>query len=299
MIGRAPTWDDLGTVAALVEAADRNDIGEPDWSAEDIRERWRMPGFDLARDAWLVELDGRVAGFGMAWEPRGGDLVAAGSVHPAARGCGVGADLVRRAEGRARERGAEKLAYFVLGHDSAARRLLGARGFGLARHFFRMTADVVAPPADPVWPPGFAGRAFVPGQDERAVYNAVNEAFDEGWGRTPEPYERWRARHVEDESFDPALWLLALDGREIAGFALCGLYPTGGIVGVLGVRRPWRRRGLGRALLLHAFGEFHRRGARQVALGVDAANPTGATRLYERAGMRVAYRYDRYEKELR
>ena len=67
----------------------------------------------------------------------------------------------------------------------------------------------------------------------------------------------------------------------------------------LGVRRPWRKRGLGLALLQHSFGEFYRRGIRVINLGVDAGSPTGATRLYKKAGMRVAAEYVAYEKELR
>ncbi len=63
-------------------------------------------------------------------------------------------------------------------------------------------------------------------------------------------------------------------------------------------RKPWRKRGLGLALLHHAFGEFYRRGQPKVALGVDAQNPTGATRLYERAGMHVAYEAVAFQKEL-
>jgi ribosomal protein S18 acetylase RimI-like enzyme len=67
----------------------------------------------------------------------------------------------------------------------------------------------------------------------------------------------------------------------------------------LGVRRRWRRKGLAMALLHHSFGEFYRRGKRSVGLGVDSENPTGATRLYERAGMHIAEVFDLCEKELR
>jgi ribosomal protein S18 acetylase RimI-like enzyme len=70
-------------------------------------------------------------------------------------------------------------------------------------------------------------------------------------------------------------------------------------VNVLGVRRPWRRRGLGRALLLQAFAEFRSRGRRGVGLGVDGLNTTGAVRLYEQVGMHVARRFDHYRKPLR
>ncbi len=67
----------------------------------------------------------------------------------------------------------------------------------------------------------------------------------------------------------------------------------------LGVRRQWRKRGIGLALLRHSFGEFYRRGKRMAGLGVDAENLTGALRLYENAGMHVHLAFDHFEKELR
>jgi len=67
----------------------------------------------------------------------------------------------------------------------------------------------------------------------------------------------------------------------------------------LSVRRPWRKQGLGLALLQHSFVEYYNRGFRSVGLGVDASSLTGATRLYEKAGMHVQRKYDRYELELR
>jgi ribosomal protein S18 acetylase RimI-like enzyme len=113
----------------------------------------------------------------------------------------------------------------------------------------------------------------------------------------------WQHRVEHDQNFDPSLWFLAMDGDEIAAVALChphlGEDPEMGFVDILGVRRPWRRQGLALALLHHAFGEFYRRGRKQVSLGVDSASLTGATRLYEKAGMYVARQLDMYEKELR
>jgi ribosomal protein S18 acetylase RimI-like enzyme len=101
-------------------------------------------------------------------------------------------------------------------------------------------------------------------------------------------------------SYDPTLWFVAYDGDEIAGYALCkpqeGGDPKLGWVDVLGVRRPWRRRGLALALLLHAFGEFRSRGHARVGLGVDTENTTGAVGLYEKAGMRPVRQFDAYEK---
>ncbi len=52
------------------------------------------------------------------------------------------------------------------------------------------------------------------------------------------------------------------------------------------------------ALLQRSFAEFRARGGEQAKLVVDSENLTGATRLYERAGMRISRQYDRYEKVL-
>ena len=93
--------------------------------------------------------------------------------------------------------------------------------------------------------------------------------------------------------------MIAWDGNEIAGFSLNRFGKGIGWVGTLAVRRPWRKKGLGLALLRHSFGEFYKRGMTTIGLGVDASNPTGATRLYQRAGMYVAGEFVMYEKELR
>lgn len=85
----------------------------------------------------------------------------------------------------------------------------------------------------------------------------------------------------------------------MTGFSL-NRYRMGiGWVRTLGVRRPWRKKGLGLALLQYSFGEFYKRGKSTIGLGVDASNPTGATRLYQRAGMYIASEFVTYEKELR
>jgi len=156
-------------------------------------------------------------------------------------------------------------------------------------------------------PPAFSVRSYRHPQDLEATLDAEKEAFRDHWGFIERPPEeeivRWRHEVEGDPNFDPNLWFLAMDGEEIAGVCLCS--PTDwsilgyGHVSSLGVLRPWRRRGLGTALLRHAFCEMFRRGKSGVSLGVDAESLTGATRLYERVGMVVDQQRDIYELELR
>ncbi|MBN1858479.1 GNAT family N-acetyltransferase, partial [Candidatus Bipolaricaulota bacterium] len=152
-------------------------------------------------------------------------------------------------------------------------------------------------------------RPYAPGADLRPTVKMVRNAFRDHWGYVDAPFEeelkQWEHWTTAYKDFDPSLWFVAIDesNGEIVGAALGWPKntedPEMGWIDVLGVVRRWRKRGLAQALLHHAFGEFFRRGNRKVGLGVDASSLTGATRLYERAGMRPVRRTFSYEKELR
>ena len=307
---RPPSQDDIPGILALVAACDIASDGDADpLTEEELLSYWR--GLDLARDAWLVTAeDGTLAGYLtlLLHDAAYGWIEADGYVHPAHRGQGIGTALLRLAEARAHELipavpagGRVVLQGGLTLADEAAPLLFEHEGFCLARYFWRMATQMDPPPPAAAWPDGVRVRTCVRGQDERVIFEALEEAFRDHWGHPPRNYDEWYARNVESSSYDPSLWWLATgkDG-EPAGAIRCHLQPDGtGWVNALGVRRHWRSHGLGRALLLQAFGEFHRRGVHTVALGVDAQNPTGATQLYERAGMRVVRRFAVYRKELR
>ncbi|MGN6798832.1 MAG: GNAT family N-acetyltransferase [Gaiellaceae bacterium] len=139
-------------------------------------------------------------------------------------------------------------------------------------------------------------------EDHDVVIAALNEAFAEDpFWQTVTP-ERFKERFLGQHAFDPTLWYLAWDGAELAGFALD--YPAFGAdgdlghVNWLGVRKPWRRRGLAEALLRRSFAALYARGKQRVVLGVDAQNVTGALRVYERVGMHVTRRFGTWQKGL-
>jgi ribosomal protein S18 acetylase RimI-like enzyme len=181
-----------------------------------------------------------------------------------------------------------------------AAELLESRGYRDIRRFYRMAISLDGPPPPPEWPEGIEVSTFDLAE-ARELHAAREEAFADEWNHVEEPFEHFERRVLQSGRLDPTLWWVARDRGEIAGFLLAAWKTHGdaGWIASLGVRRPWRRRGLGLALLRHALGEFHRRGERLVQLGVDAASPTGATRLYERVGMRVEREEVLYRKELR
>ena len=133
--------------------------------------------------------------------------------------------------------------------------------------------------------------------DGREFFAALDEAFSDHWEHHGRPFEEWWERRSATPNYDPTLWFLVRDGDEIAAVARSEANRNGGgYVGHLGVRRPWRKRGLGLAMLHRVFGECYARGITRIGLGVDAESLTGATRLYERAGMKVKEHFVRYEK---
>jgi mycothiol synthase len=156
------------------------------------------------------------------------------------------------------------------------------------------------PPPSPVFPAGITVRPYRV-DDEEMLRDALNDAFAHDPFFHEVSPSAFREFYLRARGFDPALWLLAWDGDELAGFVLAYSERVGepglGWIGSLGVREPWRRRGLGEALLRSAFAALHERGFRRVGLGVDTENETGALRLYERVGMRAARRGDNWVRE--
>jgi ribosomal protein S18 acetylase RimI-like enzyme len=131
------------------------------------------------------------------------------------------------------------------------------------------------------------------------VHAAIEEAFEHEWGHTPETFDVWRERTPARGGYAPELWIVVRDGAEIAAVTVCDAKRFGmGWIAAVAVRPAWRKRGLGLAMLYEAFRRFRERGETVVGLGVDAQNPTGATRLYERAGMQRAWAATIFEKEL-
>lgn len=304
---RHPTMADLEEVTELVRICEVAREGTAETTLDDIHTAWQMPNFDLTKDIWLVLSDEeKIVGVAVLEHREHARLYTEGEVHPDYRSRGIGTYLLHLAQVRAQQHillaspeARVTLNSGVNSKDETVIHLLEEHGFTRVRHFWRMAIEMDAAPPVPEWAEGITLRTFTP-EMARAVYEADEEAFQDHWGHMTSSFEMWEHWMVKREGFDPTLWFMAMDGDEIAGFSLCrDEKESGGWVNVLGVRRPWRRKGLGRALLHHSFGEFYKRGIRNVYLGVDAQSLTGATRLYERAGMHVIRQYNSYEKELR
>jgi mycothiol synthase len=305
---RRPDLADAEGLHRLQADIDRHDFGAIDMSLDDIRAELAEVALD--RDAWIAvppEADGDPVAYAIVQPPVGARLRAHLAVHPSRRGSGIGRALAGIVEGRALEQAARvedpgepiTLQGWINGGSEADAGWATSLGYAWARRFLRMRIDMAEPPPPPAWPEGIVVRTFRLGQDERAMYEAQEAAFSDHWGHVTMPFETW-VKRTERHDFDADLWLLALDGDRVVATSTNAVIPENlGWVSGLGVVPSHRRRGLARAILLQAFGDFWHRGQRSVALGVDADSLTGATRLYESAGMRVVEAHDQVRKELR
>jgi mycothiol synthase len=304
---RPPTMNDLEAVLKLLEVCDIAEYGEPDITLDELRTVWQGPNFNMATDAWIVIAPGdRLVAYTDVEQRQHVRVYTLVRVLPEYTDRGIGGYLLHLAEEwtqrqipLAKPGVRVTLNSWASSLNDAAQRSFSRAGFKEVRRHWRMEIEMQGAPFAPEWSEHVTVRTFISGQDDRTVYNAVDEAFQDHWGHMEGNFEEWKHWTLKRENFDPSLWFLAFDGDEIAGASLCTYQMDNGWVDTLAVRRPWRRKGLGMALLLHSFSEFYQRGRHKVGLGVDSQNLTGATRLYERAGMHVARLYISYEKELR
>ena len=280
---------------------------------EEIRDELEAPGRDaLELDCLIVdERTGADVAYLQLWNdiPPFTEAFALAYALPEYRGRGLSACLLRLAETRASDRmrrnglrGIALQAARFQGNDPA-RRLFASLGFRYVRTFFRMQIELDDPPAVGAVA-GIDIRTFDVDRDAGGTHAALAEAFGDHWGHGFPDYAQWRHKMIDGEGsrFDAGLWFLACDGPEIVGVACCRAGTphdaTAAAVDTLGVRRAWRGRGIGLALLQRAFVGFERRGIHRAELTVDAESPTGALGLYRRAGMVVRYASEIWQKDL-
>ena len=307
-----PTQTDIPAIIEVIRAFDIAETGEADiYDPDELLRNWEE--LDPTQDAWLVYApDGTVCGYATLTVENDGRIAADGYVHPGYYNHGIGTTIIALTEARAREIVAQNttdrrlvLVNNVLANSEASCRLLESHHYRLVRVFFRMYIDsdthsnTKKSPPVAVWPEGISVRPSDGSPvDNHLAYEIVEDAFRDHWGHTAYPFEDWQ-RHMIRADFDPSLWFLAQHNSEIVGAALCKMRDEEGWISSLAVRKAWRKRGLGAALLHHAFTAFWQRGVPRIGLGVDGQSLTGAQKLYERVGMHVTMRIARYEKELR
>ena len=276
-----------------------------DWfeSLDELRNEFAHPINEVPeRDMLIVERDDRIVAWVRAnWTLRD-DVYGYrvyGEVHPSVRRRGIGRALLRATEARLREIAAthpadapKRLTSEVADEQVGGRALLETAGYRPIRWFFEMARPVADPIPDVRAPAGIEIRPVEP-RDHRAIFDAEREAFRDHWG-----YREWTdddfARTHADPDTDTGLWRVAWAGDEVAGVIETVIRPaesahlgmTRAWLDRISTRRPWRGRGVAKALIASTLHGLRDRGVAIAALGVDADNPSGAVGLYESLGFR-------------
>jgi GNAT superfamily N-acetyltransferase len=292
---RPATDADLAAMADLMNAVEAPLGGDADSSADDVRHHWSRSS-DMR--TWLAELDGRLVG-SLETFADPDSLNADVYVHPDLQRSQLGLTLLRSSEADARARGLTRVHNGIMSNDAPMTALLEREGYAPVRWFHRMMIDLAQPTPDAVWPEGFELAPFDLDSDGAPVHAAIEEGFADNWEHRPETYEEWHERTPLRAGYAPDLWIVVRDGGEVAAVTIIDAKRYGmGWIAAVAVRPAWRKRGLGLAMLHEAFRRLRDRGETTAGLGVDAQNPSGATRLYERAGMTRAWGATVYEKKL-
>ena len=309
---------DLAPLVVLLNLCSARDALDDTYDVAGLRHEFTDPRLDAARDLQLWEdHDGALTAFGQLWrsEPDEADAAVDGysytRIHPDHRQPELEDAVLAWAEARLRESGRGRKLPLMLRsgaaeHHTAQRAMLTRNGMAVARYFFMMERSLDVPIAAPQLPEGFTLRQVVSAEDEAGWVDAYNLSFIDHYNfhpRTIESHRHWLQEAAYDRSRD--LIAVAKDGT-VAAFAFCWIDQQAnerngrreGSVDDLGVRRGYRKLGLGRAMLLAGLQQLKSDGMATAKLGVDAENPSGALQLYESVGFRRAMTRIQYLKEL-
>jgi GNAT superfamily N-acetyltransferase len=264
--------------------------------------------WDPDADTVIAEVDGRIAGYARTqWRDltdgsRAFEVIA--MMDPAFESSGITNAFLGWAEGRLGELARTvapdaprpgALRAFSFGPERELATALETRGWtksGQGHEMVRPTLDDIP---DLPMPAGLVVRPIgldVPAR--RQVWEAEVEALGDERSQEEQGDEDWE-RFRDDPSQDPSLWLVAFDGDEVAGGVLGAIDPVEnahhgrerGLLAAVFTRRPWRRRGLARALIARALVRLRDHGMTSAYLGVDGLNPNQAMTLYESLGFEI------------
>jgi len=306
---------DLEAIAELLNACEIVDRLERWTSVSDLQLEFNDPCVDKTRDILLWEdTDGKLIGFSQIWiSPKGeeNDGFLWMKVRPAVRNGDIEKQMIIWGEQRMRqvadERGVRvKLRSGVRDKQDTRIALLEKCGFRGERYFLTMGRSLKEPIPEPKLPEGFTLYHSKGKLDAQAWVEMYNQSFIDHWNYHPSTIEE-HIHWLSDPNYQPELDLIAVapDGT-FAAFCLSYIFSEendrnerkDGWIGSLGTRRGFRRRGLGRAMLLAGMQRLKALGMETAKLDVDLQNPNGAGKLYESVGFRKLYSNICYVKSL-
>ena len=307
---------DYPLMAALANLSNVADAVERVTKVEDVAVDYRhLENCDPQMDMLFAEVDGQGIAYGRIWWDELAEGIRLfhpyGFLHPDWRGRGIGSAMWDAAEKRAREIAAghpKEMLKFLQSEpfdtEKALVTLLKSRGYKPARYETHMVRDLSEPFPPSSLPPGFEVRQVKP-EHVRPIFEASNEAFRDHWGVRDQSEEEYQSQ-LESPDFHPELWKVAWAGDQIASVIHnfidadenAQYKRKRGYTEGICTRRPWRKQGLARALLIQSMQMFKEMGMTETALSVDSQNISGAFRLYESVGYHKVKQQTIYRKPL-
>ncbi len=289
---RPATPSDASAVLNLIASQLTADFQGVTFTAADLAVRWQQ--LNLKTETWLaLRADGTAVAYLDLTDNRTMPML----FLAAAADTGVGVHLLQLAEASITHDGS--LIAQISDKNQTLQHVYTHAGYERGLTFSTMEIVMTCPPPEPHWPAGMVVRPYNPEKDTYATYIADEAASQDKGYHAPLSFAGWCDRMGLDRpGFDPSWWYLAWAGDEVAAVCLCfySEVSKAGWIDHLGVRRPYRRQGLGKALLRHSFAHFYQGGFKKVMLNVDSASLTNAPRLYESVGMQTVQAYHIYRK---
>ena len=303
--------DDLAEATRVILEAEAAVVDTPDTTSDDVVHLLTVSSTDRERTVFVVDDEDAVVGLLRVEKDPFEQVTQLDVVTvPWPQSRSMRAELLALGLQGARDHRAEagsstwKARAGIYVQDTTFGEVLTDAGMVPARRFYMMSIDATStliPDEMPSLPDGVEIVVRDDDETRRAIYELDRVAFMEHWGWADYPYDDWIEHMTASPSFDPAdWWLLTVDGVP-AGICLLSnsrAELNEGYVGVLGVLKEYRGRGLAQLLLRRAFVHYRAQGRKAIALGVDATNTTGAVALYEKVGMRPALVFEVYEHDL-
>jgi mycothiol synthase len=307
---------DYPHMAALISACKVVDGVERSTDVDDIARNYRhLENCDPKDDMLFAEVNGKVISYGRIWWE---DLLEGirlyhpfGFLHPDWRGKGIGRALWDAAEHRAQTIAASHpqgipkfLQVEAFESEKYLVALLQARGYKPVRYETYMVRDLAEPFPEAPMPADVEVRPVKP-EHVRHIFDASNEAFRDHWGIRDMSEENYKAE-MESPVYKPELWKVAWDGDQMASVVHNFIdekenleyHRKRGYTEGICTRRPWRKKGLARSLLVQSMQMFKDMGMTETALTVDSENLSGAFRLYEGVGYRKVKQQACYRKAM-
>lgn len=307
---------DYPAIVAVIQGSKEADQIDHTETLEDIACAYRhLVNCDPYKDVLFAEMKGKVIGYARVWWLQRADGVRSychfALLLPQWRGKNIRRAMLYHNERRVREIASahpkDVSPFFEVWAGDAEVEwvsLLLNEGYKPARYSFEMVRPNLEDIPDLPLPEGLEVRPAKP-EHFRKIWDAQAEAFQDDWGAIQwqdEWFEQWQEQPI----FNPKLWQVAWDKDEIAGMVLNFIREEEnkecnrkrGYTENISVRRPWRRKGLARALIARSFKVLKDQGMTEAALGVDAENISGALQLYESLGFRTVKRHATYRKPL-